>query len=100
MPIRNAKVNGQIKILLQRLGVEAESVAAFYVGINDQFLIKRFHDFGLLVSQAEGYRTQWATGKTMTSTRARQLDQTATNANAADEAIAILRQRETAGGAA
>lgn len=97
-PVRNAKVNGQIGTLLQRLGSEAEHVAAFFVSINDQFLIKRFHEFGLLVAQAEGYRTQWATGKTMTTTRARQLDQTATNLSAVDETIAMLRAREAAQG--
>ncbi len=96
MPVRNAKVNGQIRTLHQRLGNEAKHVARFFVGIHDQYLIKRFHEFGLLVAQAESYRTQWATGVTMTATRARQLDQTAANASAVDESIAILRAMNAA----
>ena len=93
-PVRNLKVNSQIKQLYQRLGEEAAAVAEFYVlNVNDAFVVKKTHDIGLLLASAESYRTQWATGRAMTQTRARQIDSTQANASAADEAIAMLRAR-------
>lgn len=93
-PIRNAKVNAHVRDLVKRLGKESPQVAAFYVfSINEQYVVRKFHDLGALVSSAEGYRTQWATGSTMTAGRARQIDSTATNASVADEAIEMLRAK-------
>lgn len=94
-PVRNAKVNTQVKQLVKRLGEEAAMVAEFYVyNVNERFVVQKTHDLGLLLSSAESYRTQWATGRSMTSTRAQQIDSTQANASAADEAIAMLRARE------
>ncbi|WP_313824069.1 helix-turn-helix domain-containing protein [Leclercia sp.] len=93
-PVRNARVNGQVKTLVKRLGNEAAPVAAFYVdAVNEAFVTRKMHDLGPLVSGAEAYRTQWVTGSAMTNTRARQIDQTQANASAADEAKAMLRAR-------
>lgn len=93
-PIRNVKVNSQVKQLVQRLGAEAADVAAWYVlNVNEAFIVRKVHDLGLLVANAEGYRTQWATGRAMTNTRANQVDQTAANFSAADEAKALLRAK-------
>ncbi|AXF51479.1 replication initiation protein [Erwinia phage Pavtok] len=93
-PVRNAKVNAQVKQLAQRLGSEAPDVAGFYVvSVNESFVVRKSHELGTLVSNAEGYRTQWATGHAMTNTRARQIDSTQANASAADEAIAMLRAK-------
>lgn len=101
-PVRNAKVNGQIKNLVQRLGLEAPDVAEFYVSsVNDAYVLRNTHDLGSLLAKAESYRTQWATGRSMTTTRARQMDQTQANASAATDAIAMLRakrEREAANG--
>ena len=97
-PVRNAKVNSQIKQLYDRLGTEAAAVAEFYVlNVNDAFVLRRTHDLGTLLASAESYRTQWATGRTMTQTRARQIDSTQANASAVDEAIAIARARRNQG---
>ena len=52
---------------------------------------------GTLVAKAEAYRTQWATGRAMTAGQARQIDSTQTNANAADQAKAMLRARREKG---
>ena len=93
-PVRNQKVNSQIKQLYQRLGEEAAAVTEFYVlNVNDAFVVRKTHDIGLLLASAESYRTQWAIGSAMTQTRARQIDSTQANASAADEAIAMLRAR-------
>lgn len=97
-PIRNAKVNAQVKQLVQRLGEEGAMVAEFYVlNVHERFVIQKTHDLGLLLASAESYRTQWATGRAMTNTRAQQIDSTQANASAAEEAIAMLRAREQQG---
>jgi uncharacterized protein YdaU (DUF1376 family) len=86
-PVRNAKTNKQVVALLDRLGDEAQHVANYYLSINDSFLIKRAHDFGSLLSGCEGYRTQWATNKTITTTQAQQVDREQSNINAVQEAV-------------
>lgn len=94
-PVRNAKVNSQVRSLVQRLGEEAGMVAEFYVtNVGEKFVVQKTHDLGLLLASAESYRTQWATGRAMTNTRAQQIDSTQANASAADEAIAMLRARQ------
>lgn len=93
-PVRNAKINAQVKQLVQRLGAEAPDVAEFYVlSVNDAFIVRGVHDLGLMLSRCEAYRTQWATGRSMTATRAKQVDQTQANYSAADEAMALIQKR-------
>lgn len=96
-PVRNAKVNANVKQLVQRLGhVEAPLVASWFVTVNERFVVQGMHDLGLLLAKAEAYRTQWATGRTMTQTRAQQSDRAQSNYDAADEAIALLNARRIA----
>lgn len=92
---RNAKTNAQVKQLIQRLGREAPGVARFYVeNVTEPRVLMASHTLDFLLLNAEGYRTQWMNGRAMTQGRARQIDSTQTNANAADEAIRMLRERE------
>ena len=71
-PVRNAKVNSQLKQLVERLGkAEAPSVAAFYLTHNGPFYVQKRHPVNLLVADAEGLRTQWATGVKATSGEAK-----------------------------
>lgn len=80
LPVRNAKANALMKQLVDRLGAdEAPMVAAFYVSHNGQFYVARGHAVELLVKDAEKLRTEWATGRTMTNTIARQTDQADSN---------------------
>lgn len=84
-PVRNAKVNGQIAQVVQRLGAEeAPHVAFYYVTINDAFYIRNMHDVGLLVSKCEAIRTQWATGRQVNGATARQMENTQANMSAAE----------------
>ena len=101
-PVRNAKVNSSVKAFVMRLGHdESPAVAAFFVDrVSEAMVIRATHDFGMLLNRCESYRTQWATGNAMTQTRARQADQTGANFSAADEAIALMRARRQAKGAA
>lgn len=75
-PIRNAKANSLIKRFAQLVPhEEAGLIAAHYVRHNGQFYVSKLHPLELLVTDAAKLRTEWATGKMMTATRARQVDQ-------------------------
>lgn len=90
-PVRNAKANGLIAQLVARLGAEeAPHVAFFYVTINDAFYVRTMHDLGNLIAKCEAIRTQWATGRQMTGTSARQIENTQSNISAAEEAKRIM----------
>lgn len=92
-PVRNAKVNANVKQLVHRLGhAEAPLVAGWFLSVNERYVVQNMHDLGTLVAKCEAYRTQWATGRQMTQTSAMQQDQTQGNAGTADAAKAMLRQ--------
>ena len=92
-PVRNAKVNANVKQIVQRLGrEEAPAVSAWFLTVNERYVVQGMHDLGQLLARCEAYRTQWATGRQMTQASAQQQDQTQSNANAADEAKALLRK--------
>lgn len=91
-PVWNKTVGGVIGRLVDRLGqADAPKVAAFFVGINDARLINACHPVTELLRNAEGYRTQWASGRQMNATTARQLENTQANINAAQQAAANIR---------
>lgn len=94
-PVRNAAVNANVKSLVKRLGYEeAPMVAAWYVGnVNEAFVVKNTHGVGVLVSQAESYRTQWARGQAVTATAAQAADKSSANFDAIEQAKQMLRQR-------
>lgn len=92
-PVRNAKVNANVKQLVQRLGhAEAPAVAGWFLTVNERYVVQNMHDLGALLAKCEAYRTQWFTGRQMTATSAQQQDQTQANASAADDAKALLRR--------
>ncbi len=94
-PVRNAKTNSLISQLVQRLGAEAAPhVAAYFVGMNKAYYVNNLHAIGLLVKDCESIHTQWATNRQMTDTRARQIDQTQSNYNTADEAYQLYLQAQ------
>lgn len=92
-PQRNAKASSLNKQLHERLGDDAKFVAAFYLTDNDQFVVKNRHDLGFLVSKAEKYSTDWKLGKSLTTTSARQMDQSQSNFDAAKEANRRMRAK-------
>lgn len=74
-PVRNAKVNGQLAQLLQRLGAdEAPAVAAWFVGHSNRFYVQKMHSVDCLLADAEKLRTEWATGRRVTATAANEAD--------------------------
>ena len=95
-PVRNAVVNANVKTLVKRLGyAEAPLVAAWYVRcVNEQFVVKNSHGVGVLVNQAESYRTQWARGQAVTATAAQAADKTSANLDAIEEAKRLMRGKQ------
>lgn len=74
-PLRNAKSNSLIKRFAQLVPAEeAAAIARHYVEHNGQFYVAKLHPLELLVADAAKLRTEWATGRMMTTTRARQVD--------------------------
>lgn len=94
-PVRNAKVNGQLAQLINRLGAdEAPVVAAFYVSHNKTWYVSKKHPVDSLLADAEGLRTEWATGRMVTDTEARQTDSKQSNFNSFAPLIEEARSRE------
>lgn len=95
-PLRNAKVNANVKAFVGRVPhAEAPGIAGFYVmSVSDAFVVRSCHPVGALLQNAEAYRTQWATGQSMTQTRAQQADKSQSNFNAVGEAMAIRRAKQ------
>lgn len=71
-PVRDKQMNVAMCQLIEKLGAaEAPHVAAFYLTHNDPFYVKKRHPPNLLVLDATGLRTQWATGVRATTSEAR-----------------------------
>jgi len=93
-PVRNQKVNSQIKQFVQRLGFdESPYVAAYFLNSNVAYYVQRGHTVDCLLSDAEKLRTEWATNTSMTSTRAKQIDKHDANRSAVGEAMKILEAK-------
>ena len=93
-PVRNAKINAQIVQLVKRLGAdEAPAVAAFYVRHNNALYVRANHCVDLLLRDCEGLHTQWANGRTVTDTEARQVDRKQNNLGIAERLIAKEREK-------
>lgn len=92
-PVRNARVNGQVAQFLQRVGAEeGPPVAAFYVSLNRGLYVSARHAVDLLLRDAESLRTDWATGRGVTDTEARQSDRSAATANVFGQLIDEARR--------
>lgn len=90
-PVRNKTVNSQVKSFVQRIGAdESPLVASHFLLNNSQWYVSKGHTFGALLADAEKLRTEWATGQTITSTRARQVDKSQANFSVVAEAMKIL----------
>lgn len=93
-PVRNAKVNTQVVQFCKRVPHdEAPHIAAFFAKHNGAFYVGRGHLFGNLLADAEKLRTEWATGRVMTTATARQIDGTQSNLNAIEQAVAMAAGR-------
>lgn len=94
-PVWNQTVGGQICNFIDRVGAEvAPRIAVHYVRrVQEDFIVREMHPVRLLQQNAEKWATQCQTGVAMTSTQARQADQTSANAGAIEEAKRLMRER-------
>lgn len=93
-PVWNARTAGQLAQLVDRLGQEAApKVAAYYLTIADARLITEQHSVNLLLARAEALHTQWATGRRVNGTTARQQERTAANFEAAQTAAKNILEK-------
>lgn len=68
-PVRNKVVNSCMKQVAERLGAdEAPQVAAYYVAHNGPLYVNSAHAVQALVKDAEKLRTEWFTGRKVTTT--------------------------------
>jgi hypothetical protein len=82
-PLWNAKTGGQLKSFVSRVPKEeAPLIAAFYLTHSDQFYVKSMHSVGLLLRDAEKLRTEWVTGRKITSAQAKESEQKDANVEA------------------
>jgi len=71
-PTRNGKGNGMLSKFLELVpAAEAPAIAKFYVEHNGRFYVQAMHPLRLLLPDAEKLRTEWLTGRRMTSTEAK-----------------------------
>jgi uncharacterized protein YdaU (DUF1376 family) len=97
-PVPNAKVNGMLANFCKRIPIdEAPQVAAFFVRSNRGLYVSAHHAVDLMLRDAEGLRTEWATGHQGTETEARQADKTAATGNVFGKLIEEAEQREKIG---
>ena len=96
-PVRNAKVNSMVKQFAQRIPrAEAPAVAAFFLLHGDAFYVRKAHDFGQLLTDAEKLRMEWATSRQITGTQARQSERVSAMWQAVEQIEAAERIGATA----
>ena len=94
-PVRNAKVNAHISRFIKRVGgTEAPAIAAFYVQHSKSSYVASNHDAKFMELDAEGLRTEWATGSRTTMTKAHQADRTQATGDAFSPLIAEIMARQ------
>lgn len=90
-PLRNAQTNAQMARFVSLVGKDAPDIAAFYVSVNERWLIQHRHPVGALVKGADSYWTQWKTGQKSTESGARQADQSAERGEQAQRFLAKVK---------
>ena len=81
-PVQNVHTAQHMSQLVIRLGAEAGTVAAWYVGHNGALYVRAKHPTDLLLRDCEGLRTEWARGCQVTDQDARHVDRRQATANA------------------
>lgn len=98
-PVRSAKANSLIRQFCQALPLDhAPRVAAFFVQSKRGLYTASHHDLTLLLRDAAGLHTEWATKVQLTETEARQGDRRGATGNAFAEMLAEAEERERIAG--
>lgn len=87
-PLRNAKVNGQLKQFCERVGyAEAPAIIAFYLTQNDFWYVKQMHTIGIALSEAEKITAAYRRGAMVTKREADYIDKTSSRESFYDRII-------------
>lgn len=90
-PVRNAKVSKQLCNLVDTVGAEvAPLLAAFYVNHNKAFYVNQRHSVDFLLKDAHALYVDWHRGEQMTGSKARQVEKSQGNFEAARQAAREL----------
>lgn len=93
-PVRNQQTNSMLCKLVDKLGAEeAPQVAAFYLTHNDPFYVRNRHPVEMLLKNATGLRTQWATNTKATTSEAKNAEMKDSVVEQAKRVEAILQGR-------
>lgn len=96
-PVRNAKVNGQLANIIDRIGAEdAPPVAAWFVRHRKRWYVEKGHSIESLQRDCEQLRTEWATGRRSTTTAAIQADRTQQTGDVFSKLIAEAEEAQRA----
>ncbi len=75
-PVSNAKTNGQLAQVVNRLGSgNAPDIARFFVGHNDPVYVRSRHSINFLLRDCEGLHTQFVSGVRATTGEAKNAEQ-------------------------
>lgn len=95
-PVRNAKVNGQLAMLVARVGKDAApGLAEWYLSHNGQVYVKYRHPVWALLKDCESLHTQWKTGVKATTLEAKQAEFKDSLKGQYEQAMEILTQEES-----
>lgn len=84
-----------MKSLVGRLPFdEAPEVIRYFLGHNDQFYVRSMHPVGILLRDAEKLRTEWATGRRVMTSQAREIERMQHNHDSFAQAAKILSERK------
>ena len=73
-PLRNKKVNSQVKAFVELVGEDAPKIAYFYVFHNNAWYIRKGHDIGTLLSDAQAIARDFYRGQQTTAKDAQQIE--------------------------
>jgi hypothetical protein len=86
-PIRNARVMGQMKHFIDRVGqADAPNILRFYLQQHDRWTVQNGHTVGVALQQAEKLAAGYRGAKMITEGEAREIDKRQTSSNNVDRA--------------
>ena len=92
-PLRNAKINAQIKTFCELVGEDAPKIAGFYCFHSHKWYILKGHDFGTLLANAQAVARDYYSGVETTSKVAEWSEDVSNVRSVAEEAKRLLREK-------
>lgn len=93
-PVRNQRTNGICLYLIQRVGVAAADLVAFYLKHSHSYYVSKAHDLGLCLTDCEGLHTQMLNGQKITQSAAAKADKSAGNLQVFQNVAKLWDERE------